>query len=186
VDLFSEIEQRRIANAKKLAAFGVTVGVGSGASSIRTIRTGAGITIYTIGYEKRDGDGLMSALRDQGVRVLADVRERATSRRADFRAANLKAICDDAGIIYQPWPTLGSTAEQRDGLHESGDFQTFALAFRSHAMSTMEADLDRLAEAVAREPTALLCYERLHEDCHRSVIAELIASRLDATVIAIQ
>jgi uncharacterized protein (DUF488 family) len=50
----------------------------------------------------------------------------------------------------------------------------------------MAADIARLAESSRRIATALLCYERLHEDCHRSVIADLIAEQLNATVIAIQ
>lgn len=186
MDLFSEVEQRRIANARKHSALGVSDSTGAGVSRLKTIRTGAGVTIYTIGYEKRDGEALMDALREQGVRVLADIRERPTSRRADFRAENLQAYCVTAGIAYQSWPSLGSTGEQRDELHESGDFQRFASAFRRHAISTMAGDLDRLANGVTKQPTALLCYERLHEDCHRSVIADLIAEELDANVIAIQ
>jgi uncharacterized protein (DUF488 family) len=108
-------------------------------------------------------------------------------RQVPFPAtAALRRFCESAGIQYQPWPTLGSTAAQRARLKQTGDFPSFAKQFRAHAAKTMKSDLDRLAKSSQRIPTALLCYERLHEDCHRSVIAELIAERLDATVVAIQ
>lgn len=186
MDLFSEIEQRRAANAKKLAAFGVAAAVGGGGGTVKVVRHGAGVTIYTVGYERRDGDGLLSVLRDQGVRAIADIRERPVSRKPEFRAASLRAMCETAGIEYQPWPTLGSTVDQREELQASGNFGDFAERFRTHALGTMTEDLARLAKRAQRISTALLCYERLHEDCHRSVVAELIAAQLDATVVAIQ
>jgi uncharacterized protein (DUF488 family) len=185
MDLFSEIEQRRAANAKKLAGFGV-LSVAAYGGAIKVIREGTSGTIFTVGYERRDGDGLISVLRDQGVRAIADIRERPVSRKPDFRAAALRELCEAAGIEYQPWPTLGSTVEQRDELQASGDFKSFANRFREHAVQTMKPDLAHLAESTRRTPTALLCYERLHEDCHRSVIAELVADEMNATIIAIQ
>lgn len=185
MDLFSEIEKRRVANGKKLAGFGVS-SLRSASGSVKVIREGTSVTIFTVGYERRDGDGLMSVLRDQGVKTVADVRERPVSRSPDFRAAALRELCEAAGIEYQPWATLGSTVEQRDELQASGDFLSFANRFRQHATRTMTQDLARLAESVKHTPTALLCYERLHEDCHRSVIAELVAAELDATIVAIQ
>jgi uncharacterized protein (DUF488 family) len=149
------------------------------------VREGTKITIYTVGYERRDGEGLMSVLRDHGIKSLADVRERPMSRKPDFRAGSLRALCESAGIEYQPWPMLGSTVEQRDELQESGDFHEFEKQFRSYAVKSMKTDLERLAASVQRTPTTLLCYERLHEECHRSVIANLVAQKINATVVAI-
>jgi uncharacterized protein (DUF488 family) len=181
LDLYSETEQRRVAIAKKFAGLGVaTAGAG-----VRVVREGSRVTVYTVGYEKRDGKGLINALRDQGVKALADVRERPMSRKPDFRAAALRTFCERVGIEYQPWPMLGSTVEQRDELQASGDFQQFERQFRSHAAKSMKADLAKLAETVTRVPTALMCYERLHEECHRSVIADLVAESINATVAAI-
>jgi len=182
--LSSGIEQRRAKNARGLAAFGVqTAGTGE---HIRTVRSGSAVTIYTVGYERRDGEELMSILRDQGIKALADIRQRPMSRKPDFRAAALRGFCAEAGIEYQAWPMLGSTDEQREDLQSSGDFAAFAQQFRAYAKKNMDADLRRLAGSIKRTPTALLCYERLHEDCHRSVIAELVADAINASVIAIQ
>lgn len=189
MSLSSELNKRREANAKAIAAFGVAIDRGHvgvvGGGVVRTLREGKKVTIYTVGYERRDGEELMSVLRDQGVRALADVRQRPMSRKPDFRATALKGFCVEAGIEYQPWPMLGSTVEQRDQLLASGDFRKFATQFRAYAIKTMGPDLQRLAESAKRTPTALLCYERLHEDCHRSVVADLIADELDASIVAI-
>jgi uncharacterized protein (DUF488 family) len=185
VELFPEFAEKRAANARKFAAFGITVST-TDSGLIRTVRKGSGVTIYTVGYERRDGESLIAALRDHGIRAVADVRERPTSRKPDFRSANLTALCRGAGIEYRPWPMLGSTVDQREELHASGDFRNFGDRFRRHALQVMTADLAQLAEWSRRTPTALLCYERLHKDCHRSVIADLVAERLNATIIAIQ
>jgi uncharacterized protein (DUF488 family) len=185
MDLFSDIQQRKAANAKKLASFGVASKV-TDPGYTKLIRSGNNVTLYTVGYERRDGDGLISVLLDQGVKAIADIRERPTSRKPDFRAASLRALCKANRIEYQAWPMLGSTAEQRDELHASGDFHRFADRFRAWAIETMMPEIARLAESSRRIPTALLCYERLHEDCHRSVIAELVADQTEATIVAIQ
>ena len=185
MELFSNIQTTRAKNARALAAFDLKP-TDKSSGTLKTVRVGTSVTIFTIGYEKRDGEGLMAALRDQGIRILADVRERPMSRKPDFRAAALKAFCENAGIEYQPWPMLGSTGEQREELVASGNFQAFERAFRKHALKTMKEALAKLAASVQQKPTALLCYERLHEDCHRSTIADLLAEQLDAMVIAIQ
>jgi uncharacterized protein (DUF488 family) len=97
----------------------------------------------------------------------------------------LKALCDDAGIQYQGWSSLGSTEPQRDALKTSGDVLGFHETFRAYAEHNLMPEIDRLATEVQRHSVALLCYERSHEDCHRMIIAGLVAEKLDATVIAI-
>jgi uncharacterized protein (DUF488 family) len=46
-------------------------------------------------------------------------------------------------------------------------------------------ELERLAGVAKSKSTALLCYERLHEDCHRSIVADMLADLLDAGIVAI-
>lgn len=181
--LSGELAKRRAANARSLAAFGIqatTAGMPA-----RTIREGGKTAIYTIGYERRDGEELISLLRDQAIAVLVDIRERPMSRKPDFRAPALQSLCAEAGIQYESWPMLGSTVEQREELEASGDFKAFEREFRAYALKTMGTELDKLAKGVKKRATALLCYERSHEDCHRRVIAELVADRINATIVAL-
>lgn len=150
----------------------------------RVVREGGPIVIWTIGYERRDGSGLMAALREAGVEHLADIREKPLSRKADFRAAALRERCEEAGIEYGAWPDLGTPVAQRNRLKATGDLKAFHRTFRAYAMKTMDEPLDRLAGIARKKVVALLCYERAHEECHRSVISELLADRLDAGIIA--
>jgi hypothetical protein len=38
--------------------------------------------------------------------------------------------------------------------------------------------VSRVAKAIARRRSALLCYEAKHDECHRSVLARLLTRRL--------
>lgn len=178
-------DSRRAANAKALSAFGVATAAGEGSGLYRTVREGGLVTIFTIGYERRDGEGLIAALLDAGVEHLADIREKPLSRKPDFRAASLRARCEEAGIEYGAWPELGSTGQQRERLNDSGDLAAFHKSFRRHAEKHFDEPLNRLAKVAKKRAVALLCYERSHDECHRSVVAELLADRLKGGVTAI-
>ena len=179
-----QLSLRRADNAAGIAAFGVSVS-DHGVGRYRVIREGGRVSVFTIGYERRDGDELFSMLRDAGVDHLADIRDRPMSRKPDFRAKALRARCDDAGIEYGAWTDLGSTEAQRERLHETGDLQHFHKVFRAYARRSLGESLDRLAGVAKRKKIALLCYERVHEECHRSVVADLVADRLNAGITAI-
>lgn len=176
---------RRIHNNKALAAFGVHSDRSDDGAVYRTVRNGEGVEIFTIGYERRDGEGLISALRDAGVDALVDVRERPMSRKPDFRGKALRSLCEEAGIQYHSMPALGSTGELRDQLRETGDFNRFRRRFTSLARRKMKEPLEELENLAQQYSIALLCYERCHEECHRSVLAELVADSTDATIVAI-
>ena len=176
---------RRAANARGLSAFGTGPSTPSGARVV-TVREGtARTTIFTIGYERRDGDDLVSRLREFDVDILVDVRERPFSRKPDFRKNALQARCEEQGIEYQSWPRLGSTASQRE-LHASGEISAFMSRFRSFARRGRAEELGSLASLAQNRTVALICYERCHADCHRSVVSELLAERIDASIVAIE
>lgn len=151
----------------------------------RIAREGNGVRIFTIGYEQRSGEECIASLLEAGVNTLVDVRERPFSRKPDFRKTAIEERCRAAGLGYQSWPRLGSTAHQRRQLWETRDFRTFARRYRDFARRRRAAELDELADLATKTTIALICYERAHEDCHRSIVADLLADRLHATVIAI-
>lgn len=178
-------EKRRASNARALKAFGAT-SVGSERTRlVRHVREGNGVRIFTIGYERRSGEELATKLQDAGVACLIDVRDKPVSRKADFRASALRIFCEDVGVRYEHWSELGSTESQRRRLRETGDLTTFRSRFRAFVKRGRGSVLDRLASLAKRETIALLCYERVHEECHRSIIADLLAERTGATVLAV-
>ncbi len=177
--------KRRAANERALTAFGIDASGSEQGSRFRCVRSGNGSTVVTIGYERRDGDGLVSLLWNAQVEVLVDIRQKPMSRKADFRESALRARCQDAGIAYESWRELGSTTDQRRALKTSGDLDAFHRRFRGYAKRYKGEALDRLAVKAKKQRIALLCYERLHDECHRSVIADLLADRMHAKIVAI-
>lgn len=153
-------------------------------SAARTVREGAGPRLFTIGYEKRSGAGLIAALRAAGVTNLADVRSKPKSRRPEFSAGPLRTLCEAAAIAYEPFPQLGATERQME-IHAEGDFTAFRRLYRARIKRSCGAEVARLAEMAKRSTVALLCYEREHEIRHRGVLAELVGERIDARVEAL-
>jgi uncharacterized protein (DUF488 family) len=184
-----EFQKRRASNAAAIeAAFGVTLDnppTSDPRPRYRIIRPGNVTTIFTIGYEKRDIDGLISLLHDAGVGLLADIRQKPFSRVACFRSRPLSGYCENVGIEYRNWPELGSTDELRNELKATGDFKRFENRFRKHVANVGQAALEELAVEAGKKSTALLCYERLHEECHRSTVAAMLADILDAAIVAL-
>jgi uncharacterized protein (DUF488 family) len=183
-----EFARRRSVNGAAIErAFGVAVAASATtgqSTTYRTVRAGGRTTIFTIGYERRDGEELISLLRNAGVELLADIREKPFSRVPDFRAGALRGFCNNAGIEYRSWPELGSTGKLRENLKATGDFKRFESGFRSHLLMRGQQSLEELATEAKKKATVLLCYERRHEECHRSTVAELLADRLDAGIVA--
>lgn len=178
-------DDRRTANARSLAAFGVRdCGELTGTRS-QSVREGKGQPVLTVGYERRSGTELIDLLLGAGVAVLVDVREKAISRKPDFRANALLRLCQGVGIEYIQMPELGSSASDREELRETGDIHAFLCRFRVHAKTHLDVPLSRLAGIAQKRRVALLCYERSHDDCHRSVIADMLADRLNAGITAI-
>lgn len=180
-DRYSE---RRRANANALKAFGLA-GESERDSIYRDIRVGSGPTVFTIGYERRDSEDLVSRLLDAGVDILVDVRERPFSRKPDFRRGPLERACANAGIEYESWSSLGSTGHQREILRSSGDFGLFRKRFRELVRRSRMDDIEELAELAEVKSIALICYERCHEECHRSIVAEFVSEVCDASIVAI-
>lgn len=124
---------------------------------------------FTIGYEGRRVEEFLSILADAGIEQVVDTRERAQSRKAGFSRTALAAELSDAGITYRHIPELGSPAQVRATYRETGDFETFSAGYLEH-LHRHASFLTLLLEIIRVRPTALLCFERNSEACHRSLI----------------
>jgi len=138
------------------------------------------LQILTIGYEGANLVDFLTTLKTAGVQVLLDVRELPISRRKGFSKSALSAALTEAGIEYSHERALGSPREIRYRLREDGDLARFFSDFREY-LATQRGLLDTLARTTTGA-VALLCYERNHAECHRSVVAEALARRAQSTV----
>jgi uncharacterized protein (DUF488 family) len=139
----------------------------------------AGQRLHTVGYEDRTPAELVGALGEHGVTLVVDVRLNPMSRRKGFSKNGLAATLADAGIGYRHERALGNPVDNR-------------VAFRrgdAAARARMQAIVDgpaagavrALAAEVAAGTVALLCVERDHDMCHRSVVAAAVRD-VDPTV----
>ena len=152
--------------------------------------------VATIGVYGFDQASFLAALSRARVTVLLDVRQRRGVRGSEYAWANsarLQAALADAGIEYRHHKELAPTTELRrlqyaeDDRLGVGKRSRVELAPEYRERYTHEIlDQVDLAPIVASMPadatTALLCVERDPEACHRSLIAERMATEHGVSV----
>ena len=153
-------------------------------------------TVVTIGVYGFEQAGFIAALARARVKVLLDVRQRRGVRGSEYAWANsarLQAALADAKIDYQHHKELAPTTELRrlqyaeDDRLGVGKRSRVALAPEYRDRYTREildqVDLEPIVASLpANGAAALLCVERDPEACHRSLIAERMASELGVSV----
>ncbi len=133
----------------------------------------AGVVVYTIGYEGKTLESLLTMLKRHGIQQLVDVRELALSRKNGYSKSELSRFLRSNGIIYKHYPALGSPREIRHNLWKEGDYDKFFKEY-SQALNREESqehltDLEGLAHM---RRTVIMCFERDIEKCHRKIIKE--------------
>jgi uncharacterized protein (DUF488 family) len=132
--------------------------------------------ILTIGYEGTVIDRVVDTLKQAGATHLLDVRAVPQSRKPGFSKWLLAATMAEAGLRYTHLRGLGTPKPGRDAARK-GDLDALRRIFGAH-METLEAQAD-LARAIAiatEDRACLLCFERDHTHCHRSIVAGLICA----------
>jgi uncharacterized protein (DUF488 family) len=141
-------------------------------------------TLWTIGYEAAAVPEFLRTLRDTGVELLVDVRAVASSRRPGYAKTALAANLASVGIDYLHLRGLGTPKEGRVAARAGRHAEMHAV-FRGHlATDAAQADLQVLADIVAGGRKAcLLCLEADPTHCHRSLVADALARRMQVKVV---
>jgi uncharacterized protein (DUF488 family) len=148
-------------------------------------------TVATIGVYGFTAPTFLKCLRDAGVGLLVDVRQRRGVRGSEYAWANakrLQATLAEADIEYRHRKELAPTTELRQLQYRDDERQgvgkrsrtRLAREYRERYIAEIldRADLDAVvAELPTDRATALMCVERDPEACHRSLIAERLAAR---------
>jgi uncharacterized protein (DUF488 family) len=137
--------------------------------------------LFTIGYEKREPREFIKLLKAAGVKTLADVRAVPLSRKPAYRLNALRGLMSTEGISYVSIPRLGAPKEFRERLADDKDYDSFFGAYRRHITGARKSLRD-LVQIVVKSKTALLCFERDPNRCHRHVVAGLISKKLQIAV----
>jgi len=136
--------------------------------------------LYTVGYEGRTQEAIITALADAGVAVLLDVRWRPLSRKRGLSKTALAAACAVAGIEYRHDRRLGTPPEILQRLRSEGIYDWDAYA--AH-LETQHAALEDAEEISTAARTALLCYEANPQECHRLLVATRVGSDASLGVV---
>lgn len=133
-------------------------------------------TIFTVGYERATPPALLASLLAAGVRRVVDVRALANSRRPGFAKRALSAALAEAGIGYLHLPALGTPPEGREAVRAGRPEEMRRIFARRLAGTEAQAALADLTDLAAREPVCLLCLEADPRNCHRTLVAEAVAT----------
>ncbi len=139
--------------------------------------------IYSIGHSNRSTAEFLALLRAAGVCRLVDIRARPHSRRhPQFQRPALQAALAEAGITYH-WAGAalgGFRPAPSDSPHRA--LPPGLRGYAGHMSSP--AFRDAVAALLGRTdgPLALMCAERLPEDCHRRLLCDHLLVRHGVTV----
>lgn len=122
--------------------------------------------IVSLGYEGRSLEELIAILQDQQVTKLLDIREAPFSRKKGFSKKALSLRLKEAGISYLHLPEAGNPFRRQKTNIEH------CLQLYSSYLTEHPQVIDLVVSEMSEMVTALLCYEREHDNCHRSVLIE--------------
>ncbi len=142
--------------------------------------------LLTIGYEGTTLADVLDTLTAAGAMHLLDVRAVPSSRKPGFSKRLLEASLADRGIGYTHLRGLGTPKAGREAVRR-GDVATMRRIYAGQ-LETQDAQVDLArAIAVAGEARAcLLCFERDHAHCHRSIVAGLICEATGLGVLHLE
>ena len=141
--------------------------------------------LYTVGYEGADLSDFLNTLKAHQIKQIIDVRDLPLSRKKGFSKNALTAALARIGITYLHLKALGDPKPGREAAR-SGDFASFRRIYSHHLNgSDAKASLVDCAVAARKTTSSLLCYERNHVDCHRSMIAEKLKVDFKVSHIAV-
>ena len=142
-------------------------------------RSGTMTTIYTIGYEATTMADFLAALTTAGVQRVIDVRALPLSRRPGFSKSPLAASLKEAGIDYVHLKALGTPKRGRDAA-KKGDVETLTAVYDDQlALPEAQAAAAQMLDLAREKPSALLCYEREPQHCHRTLLLDAMGEGVE-------
>ncbi len=133
-------------------------------------------SVYTIGYESRSVDSFFRELLRRGIRVVLDVRANPVSRKYGFAKSSFSHIAEKIGIDYQHEPQLGIPGSLRKPLSNYASYQKLFAKYKKTVIRDRSREIANVASLMRRRPAVLMCMEKDVKFCHRSRLAEAIAS----------
>ena len=133
------------------------------------------LNIFSIGYEGKPIGAFIDMLKQAGVVRLIDVRQAPYSRKPGFSKNALETNLFNGGIEYVGIPELGTDKASRDA-HKTNDdiapiLNEYKIKFENNLLH-----YERLKTLAQEKPSAIMCFEQDHRQCHRQIIEEHLIS----------
>lgn len=137
--------------------------------------------IYTIGYEGITVDEFLDSLLRLGILQVIDVRNNPISRRYGFHKSTLASLCNLLKINYIHIPGLGIPGSEREKAHSYSQHKALFENYKGNLVHHSKGlqDVIRLIDSI---PSVLVCKEADPHLCHRSILAEHLATMIDLPV----
>lgn len=143
------------------------------------------VTIYTLGYEKRDLKEFVAILKEASVGLVLDVRETAWSHKRDFCKQRFSDGLRRKGIEYLHLPEAGNPKRIRKKCKTVEQCLESYKSYLNRTGNGIDA-LEKLIALSRKEKIniCLTCFERDHLMCHRSIITDtLVRSSMKCKVV---
>jgi uncharacterized protein (DUF488 family) len=128
--------------------------------------------IFTLGYEATTVADFLAVLRRAGVARVIDVRALPLSRRPGFSKTPLRAALAEQGIEYVHLRALGTPAAGREAARKGRHAELQQIYAGQLELPEAIAAGAQMLDLATEAPSALLCFERQPEGCHRSLLIE--------------
>ena len=135
--------------------------------------------VYSIGYEAVTQADFLQALKRAGVAQVIDVRALPLSRRPGFSKTPLRLALAEEEIGYVHLRALGTPAEGREAARKGRTAALERIYAGQLALPEALAAAAQLSALVRERPSALLCFERQPQGCHRSMLIREVLPDLE-------
>ena len=135
--------------------------------------------IFTIGYEGVTQAEFLGALEGAGVERIIDVRALPLSRRPGFSKTALRTALAEVGIDYVHLKALGTPPEGREAARKGRHADLERIYAGQLELPEAIVAGAQMRELASERPSALLCFERAPEGCHRSLLLKAVASEAE-------
>ncbi len=139
------------------------------------------LKIFTIGYEGVTQPDFLASLTAAGVERVIDVRALPLSRRPGFSKTPLKNALAEVGIDYVHLKALGTPPAGREAARKGRHEELERIYAGQLELPEAIVAAAQMRDLAAEKPSALLCFEREPDGCHRSLLLNAVAS--DAEVV---
>jgi len=129
--------------------------------------------LYTIGYESKSVDDLISQLKSHNIATLVDVREIPISRKRGFSKTVFSEYLNKSGIEYIHLKKLGSPKIIRKELKQNKDYISFFKKYIEYIQLQKDI-LNDLYKIILNKNCCIMCYEDSPSKCHRKIICDEI------------